>query len=230
MNTTFTITRADLPTPAFRIPTSALTLAGFRRWVKSTDFPEKGIKATFLGGEVFIDMAPEFFDTHNTIKTEVYGVLGPLVKAANTGRLVSDNMMFTNESAEISTEPDALFFTWEAWQSGRVAMAPSESGKPNFEVVGQPDMVLEVVSDSSVKKDLRDLRTKYHLAGIQEYWTIDARGVDLTFEILRHTNAEYVAVPAADGWVRSAVFGREFRLTRERDRIGLWQYTLHVRP
>jgi hypothetical protein len=36
--------------------------------------------------------------------------------------------------------------------------------------------------------------------------------------------------PDAGGRVRSAVFGREFRLTRKRHRIGLWEYTLHVRP
>jgi Uma2 family endonuclease len=216
--------------PAIRIPTSAFTLEGFRAWVKSPEFLEYGLKASFLGGEVLIDMAPELFDTHNAIKTELYRVLGPLVRTLDTGKFVTDRMLFTNELAAISTEPDALFFTWEAWESGRVRMEPSPAGKPNYEVVGQPDWVAEVVSDSSVRKDLRDLRVKYHLAGIPEYWLIDARGDDLVFEVLAHAAAEYQPrEPTEGGWLRSAVFGREFRLTRDRDRIGLWEYTLHIR-
>lgn len=217
--------------PSAHIPTSALTLEGFRAWVKSPEFPDLGLKASFLGGEVLIDTAPELFDTHNAIKTELYSVLGNLVRTLNVGRFVPDNMLFTNEPAGISTEPDALFFTWEAWESGRVRMEPSPAGKPNYEVVGQPDWVAEVVSDSSARKDLRDLRAKYHLAGIPEYWVIDARGADLVFEVLAHAaNGYEPREPAEGGWLRSAVFGREFRLTRARDRIGLWEYTLHVRP
>jgi len=216
--------------PAVRIPTSALTLEGFRAWVKSPGFPEYGLTASFLGGEVFIDMAPELFDTHNAIKTELYRALGDIARTANLGRLVTDKMLFTNELAGISTEPDGLFFTWEAWESGRVRMEPTAAGKPNYEVVGQPDWVVEVVSDSSVKKDLRDLRAKYFLAGIPEYWVIDARGDALVFEVLVPAAAEYQPrEPAEGGWLRSAVFGRAFRLTRARDRIGLWEYTLHVR-
>lgn len=216
--------------PTAHIPTSAFTLEGFRAWVKSPEFPEYGLRASFLGGEVFIDMAPELYDTHTAIKAELYRVLAELVRTLNLGKFIPDNMLFTNQPAAISTEPDAMFFTWEAWESGRVRMEPTPAGKPNYEVVGQPDWVVEVVSDSSVKKDLRDLRAKYFLAGIPEYWVIDARGDDLVFEVLTPAAAEYQPrEPAESGWLRSAVFGREFRLTRARDRIGLWEYTLHVR-
>jgi Uma2 family endonuclease len=230
MNTQLRSLMTVVREPTIRIPTSALTLEGFRAWVKSPEFPEQGMRASFLGGEVVIDTAPELFDTHNAIKTELYRVLSPLVRTLDTGRFVTDRMLFTNELAGISTEPDALFFTWEAWQSGRVRMEPSPAGQPNYEVVGRPDWVAEVVSDSSARKDLRDLRVKYHLAGIPEYWVIDARGDELLFEVLSHAAAEYQPrEPTEGGWLRSAVFDREFRLTRERDRIGLWEYTLHVR-
>jgi Uma2 family endonuclease len=231
MNVRLLPPRPDPEDGAISIPTSVATLDGFRAWVMSSDFPEQGVRASFLGTEVFIDMAPELFDTHNAIKTELYGVLGPLVGRLNVGQFFTDRMLYTNAVAGVSTEPDAMYFTWEAWRAGRVRMSPSPSGKPNYEVVGVLDVVLEVVSDSSERKDLRELRRKYHLAGIPEYWVIDARGDDLVFEILTHTAAEYVSVPPAeDGWLRSAVLDREFRLTRERNPIDLWRYTLHVRP
>jgi Uma2 family endonuclease len=91
-------------------------------------------------------------------------------------------------------------------------------------------MVLEIVSPSSVGKDTVRLRERYHLAGIAEYWLIDARGDDLQFAILRHTPAGYDPVPAAAGWLSSEVFGRRFRLDRVRDPRGVWMYTLHVAP
>lgn len=231
MNDAVLTRRAAVLMPAVSVPTSALTLDGFREWVKSPCFPEKGIQASFLDEEVLIDMAPELYDTHNAAKTAIYGALEPLIRQLGTGELVTDRMLYTNKRAGVSTEPDALFFTYEGWQAGRVRMEPSPTGKPNYELVGTPELVLEVVSDSSEEKDLVRLRRLYHLAGIVEYWVIDARGDDLSFEILRHAAAEYVPVPpTADGWLRSAVFGREFRLTRERSVIGLWRYTLHVRP
>ena len=50
---------------------------------------------------------------------------------------------------------------------------------------GSPDLVIEVVSDGSVRKDMVRLRDQYWQAGIQEYWLIDVRGEHLLFDILR---------------------------------------------
>ena len=50
--------------PAIRIPASAVTLAGFREWVLSDDFPEFG-RFSYIQGELFIDMSPEELDPHN---------------------------------------------------------------------------------------------------------------------------------------------------------------------
>jgi Uma2 family endonuclease len=91
--------------------------------------------------------------------------------------------------------------------------------------------VLEVISESSVTKDKTRLREAYHKAGIPEYWLIDARDdKKLSFQILiRRKNGYAAATPDADGWQRSKVFGRAFRLDRVLDEFGLWDYTLHVR-
>ena len=55
------------------------------------------------------------------------------------------------------------------------------------ELDGSPDMVLEVVSDSSVEKDIDVLMDLYWKAGIREYWLVDARGERIEFKILCHT-------------------------------------------
>src|SRR5439155_6093628 len=86
--------------------------------------------------------------------------------------------------------------------------------------------ILEVLSDSSVKKDTETLRESYHRIEIPEYWLIDARGKEILFQILNWKHHGYVAAPSKSGWSSSKVFGYRFRLTRTRDRLGIWLYTL----
>jgi len=52
-----------------------------------------------------------------------------------------------------------------------------------LELEGTPDMVLEVVSASSVVKDTETLLQLYWQAGIPEYWLVDARGEALEFTV-----------------------------------------------
>jgi Uma2 family endonuclease len=214
---------------AIRIPTTALTLAGFRDWATSPEFPEH-VRAAFIDGEVYIDMSNEDLEVHVAVKGEVYRVLGPIVRAERLGKFYADGGLVSNEPAEVSNNPDASFLSFETIRSGRARLVPRE-GKPGRykEIEGTPDWVLEVISDSSVEKDTEKLRTAYHAAGIPEYWLIDARGEDIVFTILLWRKSGYAAAPVKDGWQRSKVFGRSFRLARQRDEVGLWEYTLEVR-
>jgi Uma2 family endonuclease len=86
-----------------------------------------------------------------------------------------------------------------------------------------------VVSDSSVRKDTQWLRQDYWIAGIREYWLVDARKEPLVFDILRQTPKGYRATPKKDGWLKSNVFGKSFRLTYETSESGDPDYTLEVR-
>jgi len=88
---------------------------------------------------------------------------------------------------------------------------------------------MEVLSDSSVHKDLHVLREAYHRARITEYWLIDARGTDVQLQILVWRKSGYAAVPAHEGWTKSKVFNRQFRLTRSRNRGDGWTYNLASR-
>jgi Uma2 family endonuclease len=212
------------------VPTRALTLAGFRDWATSPDFPEH-VRVAFIDGEVFLDMSNEDPESHVGVKTEVYTVLGPLVRAEKSGKFYSDGVLVSNEEAGLSSNPDASYGSRQSLQSGRVRVVPHERRRGRYrEIEGTPDWVLEVVSDSSVEKDTERLRAAYHRAGIPEYWLIDARGDALVFTILHWRKGGYRAAAVKDGWQRSKVFGREFRLLREQDEFGLWEYTLEVRP
>jgi len=89
--------------------------------------------------------------------------------------------------------------------------------------------VLEVVSEGSVRKDTEQLRRDYWEAGIREYWLVDARKEPLVFDILRYTPKGYRVTPNKDGWIKSAVFGKSFRLIRRTNALGHPRYTLEVR-
>jgi Uma2 family endonuclease len=207
-----------------------MTLEGFREWATSDEFPEH-VRAAFIDNEVYLDMSNEEPGAHVGVKSEISAVLYALVRQGKLGKFFNDGLLLTNEAAGVSNNPDASFCSWKSLRSGRVRVVPRE-GQPDRtrDLEGTPDWVLEVVSDSSVGKDTQQLREAYHKAGIAEYWLIDARGVEIEFTILLHRKAGYVPAPVKEGWQRSKVFGRDFRFLRERDEMGLWEYTLAIRP
>jgi Uma2 family endonuclease len=214
----------------FVFPSSAMTFAGFRTWAKSGAYPERG-RVSYLGDEVYIDTSQEELETHSKVKLEVLGVVRGINLRLKIGVLYGDGALVSNEEARLSTIPDSVLLTYEALESGRVRLVPREGVEGQYiEVEGTPDWVMEIVSNSSVRKDTRRLRELYHRAGIPEYWLIDARGDTINFQILLREEDDYVPSGTRAGWQRSRLFGRRFRLVRERGRLDLWEYTLQVKP
>ena len=211
-----------------RIPAWVDDLESFRRWARSGEFPDRGW-FSYLNGDIWVDLTMEQFFSHNQVKTKYTVVLGGLVDTTQQGYFVSDRMLLSNPAANLSTEPDALFATWEALRSGRLRLVEGAS-EGYVELEGTPDMVLEVLSTSSVRKDTELLRALYWRAGIREYWLVDARGETPRFDIFHHTAHGYVATEAQDGWLLSSVFGQAFRLTQQADPLGHPQFRLEVRP
>jgi Uma2 family endonuclease len=209
------------------IPTWVVDLDSFRRWADSDEFPENG-RISFLNGGVWVDMSKEQVFSHTTIKTEYAGVLAPLVKAHRMGRFFTDGLLLTNVAANVSNCADATFVSFESLRKGRARFVEgAEHGYVELE--GTADMLLEIVSDSSVWKDTELLRRLYWQAGVSEYWLVDARGEQVIFEILRHTPKGYVPVRKQAGWQKSTVFGKSFKLTVQPGPDGHPEYTLLVR-
>lgn len=210
-----------------RVPSDIYDLAGFRRWVHSESFPNRGAFA-YLGGEVFADMSPEELQTHNKLKRVITSYLGVWADSRVLGDVLADGALLTNEDADVSTEPDLMFCSWESLESGRVRYAEAVEGSERYvEVVGSPDLVVEIVSRSSVYKDTQALPPLYFAAGVSEYWLIDARGGEIEFRLLARGEASWQDVePDSDGYYRSDVLGGTFRLTRDLNRVGGFRYEL----
>jgi Uma2 family endonuclease len=209
------------------VPTWVVDLESFRRWADDEDFPEDG-RIWYLKGEVWIDMSKEQIFTHVLAKTEITIVLGNLVKTAGLGLFLADGALLSNLAADISGKPDAMFIAQATLQSDRVHFVEGwEEG--HVELEGTPDMVLEVVSRGSVRKDTVDLRQAYWEAGIREYWLVDARQEPVRFDILRRTAKGYAATRKQDSWLKSVVFGKSFQFTQRVNALGHPEYTLAIR-
>ncbi|MBX9580676.1 MAG: Uma2 family endonuclease [Gemmataceae bacterium] len=209
------------------VPGWVTSIDAFRRWLDSDEAPEKA-RTWFLDGEVWVDMSKEQLFTHVDVKGAIFAVLWALVHAARAGRVYQDGLLLTNPAAGLSGNPDAVYVSHAAVADGRVRKIPgAEVGFVELE--GTPDMVLEVVSDSSEKKDNQVLREAYWEAGIPEYWLVDARGEDVEFDILQHGPKGYKAARKSGGWAKSAVFGKSFKLTRGDDPNGNPEFTLEVK-
>ncbi len=210
------------------VPLTVGSLADFRRWALSDDFPETG-RIDFIDGRIEVDMAPEDLFCHGTLKTEIVAALYDRIKHNRLGHLFVDKARVSCPAADLSAEPDIVFLSHEAIRLGRARAIPKAGGKPGryVEIEGAPDLVVEIVSDSSVTKDTRRLPAAYFRAGVREFWLADARGDEAVFII--HSpglDGFEPAVRDADGFQPSAVLGCRFRLDAARDEDGNWEFDL----
>jgi Uma2 family endonuclease len=212
-----------------RVPGWVKDLPSFRTWAHKDEFPEDGRICWINGEGVWVDMSREQIVTHVAVKTEFARVLGNLAKALRIGHYYGDGLFLTNVVANIGVNPDGTFVLNESFTDGSVQLVEGKD-EGYVELGGTPDMVLEVVSKSSVRKDYEWLREAYWKAGIPEYWIVDARSEPLRFDILRRGTKEYESArKSAGGWVKSSVFGKSFKLTQNRNAAGHPDYTLDVK-
>jgi Uma2 family endonuclease len=222
------VTIAVSENPPITVPGGVTaSLASFRAWARNNDLPEK-VKLCFHRGEVFVDVGTEQIFTHVDVKTEITTVLRVLVRQDKLGRMWGEGFLVTNEPAGLSCNPDAVFVSNDSFKSKRVKLVEGKEGG-FVELLGSPDMVLEVVSNSSEKKDNQTLFEAYFEAGVSEYWLVDARGDEIEFNVYKRGAKKFAATKRQDGWVKSAAFGKSFRLTRDTDGSGNPEFTLEVK-
>ena len=215
--------------PAHRVtvPNWVSDRESFLRWTADDSFPEYG-RIDYLAGEIWIDMSEEQIYSHNQVKTEFTYVLTGLAKVSRLGRFYQDGLRIDHPEADLAAVPDGVYISRKRLETLRIRKVEgAEGGYVRME--GAPDMVLEVVSDSSVEKDSVRLRDLYWQAGVREYWLVDARSKRLTFTIWKHSAKGYTAARGRDGWLKSDVFGKAFRLTAGTDELSDPEFILEVR-
>ncbi len=210
------------------IPGGIDTLADFRRWAVSAQFPEAG-RIDYLAGRVEIDLSPRNLFFHSAPKSEIGAVIGNRLKTTNRGQVFVDKSRVCVPRVGLSVEPDIVVVLDTSILSGRVRLVPTVGNAfgSYIEFEGPPDLVVEVVSDSSRFKDTKQLFAAYFDAGVSEYWIVDARSTELRFQI--HTRGEDSYLPAivdASGYQTSLILEAQYRLERRTRPTGYWDYEL----
>ena len=198
------------------IPTWIDDNESFCRWALSGNYPERG-KVSYFKDKVWLDLSMEA-EIHNWIKNAVLVVLSTLVSRRKLGRFYGDGMMMSSAAAELSTEPDGMFVSTRRRKNGEVTVRGGKAVSGGAVIlVGAPDMVVEVVRESSVRKDTVELVDLYWRAGVTEYWLFDPRPENVRFTMSVAGPDGYRIVRPRDGWRKSTVFGAEFRLIQSVD-------------
>lgn len=106
--------------------------------------------------------------------------------------------------SKASREPDLI-----------VVLRENLSRLTDDRVTAPVDVVGEVISEDSVRRDSVDKFLEYEREGIREYWLIDPRPGGKAITIFSLQEGSYVPVLAdQEGWLNSAVLPR-FRLKQE---------------
>lgn len=214
----------------FRIPAGARLLDGFRRWALSDSFPEDR-RIDYLAGEVEVEMSPEDLHTHGTVKTAIAAELFDRFARSDEGFVFADRTRITSPASELSVEPDGVVVLFASLDAGRIRQVPAVAKGPGryVELEGAPDLVVEIVSDSSVGKDTERLPPRYAAAGVCELWLVDARGAELRLDVKVLDGESYRDVaPDGEGRIESPLLGGPIRLTRRPTRHSGWFYELEL--
>lgn len=207
------------------IPPEIHTLQGFRAWFAALG--EQAPRATFVDGDVWLEMSPQRLDTHEPVVREVNFALQGLTRAAGLGIYYQPPSWITCEAAGFSTEPDGFLVRYDSLRAGAVRVNPERK----VELLGRPDFVFEAVSRSSQRKDLVALRASYAKAGVPEYWIADARREPLlTILVMSGDGSYHEVAPDADGYLASPTWARSFRLRPFVNPGGLADIEVQVRP
>lgn len=114
-----------------------------------------------LNGELVAKSAPS--PLHQRISRNIFRALDNFVIANNLGEVLYAPLdVFLDEYN--ATQPDVLFLSREKQH----LVTPDG-------VQGAPDLIVEIISPSSMKRDRGDKMKLYERCGIGEYWLVDAR-------------------------------------------------------
>lgn len=133
-----------------------MSYAEFRAW------SEEDVHAEWVDGEVVVFMPPKTI--HQQIVGFLYNLLSLYASFFDLGVVLMAPFEMRARADGPAREPDLLFIARE-----RLERLTDER------LNGPADLIVEVVSDSSVARDRVDKFYEYQEIGVREYWIIDPR-------------------------------------------------------
>ena len=152
------------------------------------------IHAEWVNGEAIIFMPPKIIHQHIVFFLSM--LLSLYTRPRNMGVVMIAPVAMQLHPHDPLREPDILFLTQE--HRDRLTADRLE---------GAADLIVEVVSDSSVARDRADKFYEYQEAGIGEYWIVDPRPGKqrVDFYQLQDDGRYQAALPDAEGRYHAAI-------------------------
>ncbi len=170
-----------------------MTQAAFYRWVMSR--PGNDVHHyELIHGRIV--MAPPAAPMHGSVESDVHFAIRAHVEQHGLGRVFGSSTGYDLPSGD-TLEPDLSFIAKK-----RVPRALARQAKGFCRVV--PDLVVEIVSPSTARRDRTDKKQLYATNGVREYWLVDPKKREIT--VLQLAGASYdPAEPRRTGFVPSRV-------------------------
>jgi Uma2 family endonuclease len=172
-----------------------------RRWTYEEYYKlDDDQRYEIIDGNLLMAPAPDTW--HQSWIGELYAILRAHVTQRNLGKVLMSPMDVVLD-AENTVQPDIVFVA-----------------TPNLQIIqrraifGTPDLVVEIVSPSSVRRDRYDKKALYARFGVKEYWIGDPANKALEILTLKEGRYELHGCAEEKGKLTSLVLsGLEFDLT-----------------
>lgn len=143
-----------LPPKRIEIDTGKISYEDFLEWA------DENTHAEWVNGEVFIFMPTK--NAHQNVVEFLFVIMNHFARLLKLGKVrIAPFQMRLEHSGR---EPDLFFVSNENLEN-----------LMDSRLDGPADLVVEVISNESVKRDREDKFKEYREAGIPEYWVIDSR-------------------------------------------------------
>lgn len=141
------------------------------------ELEESNLPTELWDGELIMSPAPSFF--HQEIVARFYELLTAWTRKHKLGKtgIAPLDMVLTNTRA---TQPDVVYISNERLDIIKTRLMDAA------------DLVAEVISPNSRRRDRIDKRDLYEQHGVKEYWLIDPEA--LTVEVLHLVQGEFQLV------------------------------------
>ena len=123
------------------------------------EFPDDGKRHEIIEGDHYMTPAPR--TKHQSVSVNLSSVMAPFARRHKLGKVLTApcDVILSDENV---VQPDLLFVS-----TARAGIVT------DLNIQGAPDLLVEILSESSRKKDEVIKRKLYERFGVQEYWIVD---------------------------------------------------------
>ena len=160
---------------------------------------DEGEYFEFINGKAFMSPAPELF--HQRWAGKLYQAIVRHVEVHELGEVFFAPVDVILDDKNV-VQPDLVFVS-----------TANASLLERRGIMGAPDLVVEIISPSSVRHDRHEKRELYARFGVKEFWLADVANRSIEVLVLRNGSYALHASATGEGNIRSEVLpGLEFDL------------------